>query len=68
MFIDCPSRAKAGDQVTVTTVDVAAGEVKIEVNGVDSGSWKNWETYTFIMPDQDVEVKGWISTAGFAGA
>ena len=68
VFTDCPAKAKAGDQVTVTTVDVADGEVKIEVNGSDSGEWLKWGTYTFTMPDEDVEVKGWISTEGYPGA
>ena len=68
VFVDCPSKAKAGDQVTVTTVDVADGEVKIEVNGADSGRWDSWGTYIFTMPDEDAEVRGWISTEGYAGA
>ena len=25
-------------------------------------------TYTFTMPDEDVEIKGWISTEGYPGA
>jgi len=52
----------------VTTVDVADGEVKIEVNGADSGRWDSWGTYIFTMPDEDAEVRGWISTEGYAGA
>ena len=68
VFVDCPVKAKAGDLVSVSTVGVADGEVKIEVNGTDSGKWENWGTYTFTMPDEDVEIKGWISTAGYPGA
>ena len=68
VFVDCPSTARAGDIVTVHTVDVADGEVKIEVNGLDSGTWEEWGTYTFIMPEEDVELHGWISTAGYPGA
>lgn len=68
VFTDCPISAKAGDTVIVHTVDVADGEVKITVNGEDAGSWQDWGTYTFVMPDQDVELYGWISTEGFAGA
>ena len=54
--------------MTVHTVDVADGEVKLEVNGTDSGTWQEWGTYTFIMPDEDVELEGWISTEGYPGA
>ena len=68
VFVDCPAKARTGDQVTVTTVDVADGEVKIEVNGSDAGRWGDWGTYTFTMPDEDVEIKGWISTEGYPGA
>ena len=68
VFVDCPVSAKAGETVTVHTVDVADGEVKLEVNGSDIGSWQEWGTYTFIMPDEDVELNGWISTAGYPGA
>ena len=68
VFVDCPASAKAGDIVAVTTVDVADGEVVVEVNGSDSGSWQNWGTYIFVMPEEDVILKGWISTAGYPGA
>ncbi len=68
VFTDCPSKAKAGTLVTMHTVDVADGEVKLEVNGTDSGTWQEWGTYTFIMPDEDVELEGWISTEGYPGA
>lgn len=68
VFTDCPAKAKAGDQVTVHTVDVADGEVVLEVNGSDTGKWQAWGTYTFTMPDEDVELNGWISTEGYPGA
>lgn len=51
VFVDCPVKAKAGDLVSVSTVGVADGEVKLEVNGADIGKWENWGTYTFTMPD-----------------
>ena len=54
--------------VTVHTVDVCDGEVRIEVNGSDTGTWEKGDTYTFIMPDEDVELNGRISTAGYPGA
>ncbi len=68
VFVDCPASAKAGETVTVQVVGVADGEVMLEVNGSDSGEWKDWGTYTFIMPDEDVELCGWISTDGYPGA
>ena len=68
VFVDCPSKAKAGETVTVLTADVTDGEVKLAVNGADTGRWEAWGTYSFIMPDTDTEVKGWISTEGYPGA
>ena len=68
VFTDCPDSAKAGETVTVHTVDVCDGEVRIEVNGSDIGTWEEWGTYTFTMPDEDVELNGWIRTEGYPGA
>ena len=68
VFVDCPEKAKAGETVTVHTVDVCDGEVKLTVNGSDIGTWQEWGTYTFTMPDEDVEINGWISTEGYPGA
>ena len=68
VFVDCPDSAKAGETVTVHTADVCDGVVRIEVNGSDTGTWEKGDTYTFIMPDEDVELNGRISTAGYPGA
>ena len=68
VIVDCPEKAKAGTLVTVHTVGMADAEVVIEVNGGDIGSWQDWGTYTFYMPDKDTEVKAWVSTAGYSGA
>ena len=68
VFTDCPDSAKAGETVTVHTIGVADGEVVIEVNGKDIGKWLEWGTYVFIMPDEDVEIHGLISTEGYPGA
>ena len=68
VFTDCPDSAKAGETVTVHTADVCDGVVRIEVNGSDTGTWEKGDTYTFIMPDEDVELNGRISTAGYPGA
>ena len=68
VFVDCPTSAKAGEKVTVQVVGVADGEVRLEVNGADIGTWEDWGTYSFTMPDEDVELCGWISTAGYPGA
>ena len=65
--MDCPSSAKAGELVTVHTGDVADGEMIVEMNGTRIER-SDWETYTFTMPDEDVVLKSWVSTAGFAGA
>ena len=68
VVIDCPEAAKTGDTVTVKTMDMADGEVVIEVNGSDIGTWEDYGVYTFTMPDEDVEIRARISTAGYAGA
>ncbi len=68
VFVECPTSAAAGEIVTVKTVAVEDGEVKLEVNGEDIGSWHGWGTYSFVMPDEDVEICGWISTEGYPGA
>ena len=68
VFVDCPDSAKTGETVIVHTVGVCDGEVRIEVNGSDTGTWEEWGTYTFAMPDEDVILNGWISTEGYPGA
>ena len=68
VFTEYPSSADAGDIVIVRVVDVLDGEVKIEVNGEDIGKRVDWDTYVFVMPEEDVDLYGWISTEGYAGA
>ena len=53
---------------TVKTMDMADGEVVIEVNGSDIGTWEDYGVYTFTMSDEDVEIRAGISTAEYAGA
>lgn len=65
---ECPETAKAGDIVIVRTMDMADAEPVIEVNGANPGKWVDFTTYTFIMPDEDVEVHAFISTFGYPGA
>ena len=65
---DCPQTARAGDKVTIQAMDMADGEVVIEVNGSNSGTWEDLGVYTFTMPDEDVEILAEISTAGYSGA
>ena len=65
---DCPQTARARDKVTIQTMDMADGEVVIEVNGSNSGTWEDLGVYSFTMPDEDVEIHAGISTAGYSGA
>ena len=67
VFVDCPESAKAGETVTVHTGEMADGEIIVEMNGTRIDK-TGWGTYTFTMPDEDVELKGWSSTAGFSGS
>lgn len=68
VIVDCPDSAKAGELVTVSTADAADGEVYVHVNGSDIGTWEDSYTYTFIMPDEDVELYGGVDTTGYPGA
>lgn len=54
-YIDqCPSHARPGQEVTITTAVVSDGE--IYVNGVD-GAYARPGVYVFTMPDEDVNIK-----------
>lgn len=52
----CPETAKAGETVTVTTLDVTDGDKEITVSGVEGTAVNGFE-YQFVMPDHDVEVR-----------
>ena len=52
----CPETAKAGETVSVQTLDVTDGEMTIRVSGAD-GTMIDWYEYQFVMPDHDVEVR-----------
>jgi hypothetical protein len=52
----CPQSARAGETVTVKTLDVTDGDKEISVEGVD-GTSVDWFTYQFIMPDRDAVVR-----------
>ena len=54
-FVDkCPSYARPGQEVTVTTAVVSDGE--LYVNGAD-GSYVRPGVYVFTMPDENVQLK-----------
>ncbi|MBQ4491458.1 MAG: hypothetical protein II965_09470 [Pyramidobacter sp.] len=50
----CPSFARPGQEVTVTTAVVADGELYL--NGVD-GEFVRPGVFVFTMPDEDVQLK-----------
>ena len=61
----CPKSAKAGDKVTIKTNIFMDAIPKININGNDIGEWdKNRTEYTFIMPDEDVEITTILKSAG----
>ena len=61
----CPKSAKAGDKVTIKTNIFMDAIPKINVNGSDIGEWdKNRTEYTFVMPDEDVEIITTLKSAG----
>lgn len=67
-FVECPDSARAGEEVIVQVPGVADGEVRVTVNGQDTGSFNGEYQYVFTMPDRDAEVHVWIDTSGYAGA
>ena len=68
LVVDCPKSAKAGDTVRVSVMDMADGEVVLEVNGSDIGRWEDDGTYSFTMPDEDAQINVSVSTEGYTGA
>lgn len=61
----CPKSAKAGDKVTIKTNIFMDAIPKININGSDIGEWdKNRTEYTFVMPDEDVEIITMLKSAG----
>lgn len=64
----CPKKANAGETVTVKTCYVCDGELHISLNGAADGSFIDETTYTFVMPEENVELSVSVSTEGFAGA
>lgn len=67
LIVKCPSRAKTGEVVTVETVCVTDAAFYLNVSGVEVKMLTEG-LYEFTMPDFDVEVSGYVSTAGFPGA
>lgn len=60
----CPKSAKAGDKVTIKTNIFMDAIPRININGNDIGEWdKNRTEYTFIMPDEDVEITTTLKSA-----
>ena len=61
----CPKSAKAGDKVTIKTNIFMDAIPQININGNDIGEWdKNRTEYTFIMPDEDVEITTTLKSVG----
>lgn len=60
----CPKSAKAGNKVTIKTNCFMDAIPKINVNGNDIGEWDGNRTeYTFIMPDEDIEITTTLKSA-----
>lgn len=63
----CPQRAKAGETVTLRTVSVADGELRVSVNG-DGLAPAEEAVYEFVMPPESVTIDISVSTEGYPGA
>lgn len=68
IVVEIPETAYAGDVIRIQTCYVADGEVKIEIDGGDAGEFVEEAVYEFSMPDNDITIKAWISTEGYAGS
>ena len=66
MVYQCPASARAGETVVVDIAFVTDADVYVSVNGdTDYGSFSS-EGYTFVMPEEDVEIKVWAVGNGLA--
>ncbi len=52
----CPSSAKAGETVVFTTASIADGEFSVYLRNGPEVKEIAWDTYSFVMPDNDVEI------------
>ena len=69
LVIDCPSSAAAGEPVRVLVPDVLDANLHVSVNGSESfGTLIYGEAYEFIMPNEPVTVRVWVSSDGIAGS
>ena len=67
LLVDCPKSAKAGEIVTIKTTTVCDAILCLSVNGdVDFGEFVKDCVYEFEMPDEDVVIKVWVKSAGYA--
>ena len=62
-----PKRAKAGEEVTITTLYVTDADMYVSVDGVVL-SEKSVCEYVFTMPEHDVSVDVWIDTSNQPGS
>lgn len=66
IILSCPKSARPGEIVSVETCSVCDGEVKITINGEDTGKFISEGEYEFVMPDCDVKLYAKISTDGYS--
>lgn len=60
----CPKSGKSGETIIIKTSEFMDAIPKIYINGEDIGSWnKNRTEYSFVMPDEDVEVTTKLNSA-----
>lgn len=67
LIVSCPRYAQAGEKVTVETVFVCDGWIRMSVN--DSTTDVVHETdaeFTFTMPQGEAEIKAWVVSNGLA--
>lgn len=59
----CPETGKSGETIIIKTNVFMDVIPKIYINGEDIGNWnKNQTKYSFVMPDEDIEVTTMLKT------
>ena len=66
MVYQCPASARAGDTVVVEIAFVTDADTYVSINGDTNYGSFSAEGYTFVMPEEDVEIKVWAVGNGLA--
>lgn len=68
LITDWPATARAGETVTVRTLCVTDGDLKVRVNGGTEAECVQEGVYQFVMPEGDVCLSTRVDTSDYPGA